>query len=234
MLKANQILNFPSINLHLTFGFLYWTYQNEADININAIEPSRFATNGPITINSSEVIATGRTAQATNTWLIGAGVAFSDLDPDSIDMKALNRIQKDMRKSSGSTTLSSSLLECAEEISTLFGESSEGKLNLPESLDSLRQTSILHLDDDMQRHQEAFFSNPAVLGSVNPSLPAAFPDNSISSLNDLMNNAPTTLPAKNALSNACNLKVDEEYLSITGQWDETKPSVVASAKDLFE
>ena len=149
-------------------------------------------------------------------------------------MKALNRIQKDMRESSGSTTLSSSLLECAEEISTLFGESSEGKLNLPESLDSIRQTSILHLDDGTQRHQEAFFSNPAVLGSLNPSVPAAFPDNTISSLNDLMNNAPTTLPAKNALSNACNPKVDEEYLSIIGQWDETKPSVVASAKDLFE
>lgn len=147
-------------------------------------------------------------------------------------MKALNRIQKNMRESSGSTTLSSSLLECAEEISTLFGESSEGKLNLPESLDSIRQTSILHLDDGTQRHQEAFFSNPAVLGSLNPSVPAAFPDNTISSLNDLMNNAPTTLPAKNTLSNACNPKVDEEYLSIIGQWDETKPSVVASAKDL--
>ena len=63
-------------------------------------------------------------------------------------MKALNRIQKDMRESPGSTTLSSSLLECAEEISTLFGESSEGKLNLPESLDSIRQTSILHLESE--------------------------------------------------------------------------------------
>ena len=34
------------------------------------------------------------TSHDVNMWLIGAGVAFSDLDPKSFDMQALKNIQK--------------------------------------------------------------------------------------------------------------------------------------------
>jgi hypothetical protein len=160
-------------------------------------------------------------------WLIGVGVAFSDLDPNSIDMQGLRNVQ--LRSSS----LSTSLLNCAEEISSLFGESSQKKcvpsVSVPLSL----------LGQSSSRHEEAFFSTnfPSGEETSNQSqlksqgaIPSDTPSNVTLMTNATNFNQPVAL--SNAFSPSLNIQPldsqeaqTDEFLSITGQWGGNKSNI---------
>jgi hypothetical protein len=183
--------------------------------------------------------------------LTGAGIAFSDLNPNSIDTQALGHLQTDLGQ--GASGLSSSLMACADEISSIFYETSGKRSHGPSC------TTALHKQH--ARQEEAVFSslssnvgnwnahaalpmNPLASSSFFATSPLGTSSGAVAAnLNlttDLMNfssgmNLPNLgyhLLTNNTKdyqpmtpSNENNL--DEELFSVTGQWEELKTVATA-------
>lgn len=184
----------------------------------------------------------GSQHQDTSIWLTGAGIAFSDLNPNSIDTQALGHLQTDLTQ--GTSGLSSSLMACADEISSIFYENS-GK--------SCREPSY---KQQHPRQEEAILSslssnvgswsahaalpmNPlASSSSLATPPPAAISGAAAANLNlttELMNfssgmnfpmldhlqtNSSTNDRQPMAIAPSNDNSLDEELFSVTGQWEE--------------